>query len=60
VKEATVFGIPHDHWGEIPKAYVVLKPDVLITEKELILYCKEKIAHYKVHNKTFESTLLSR
>jgi acyl-coenzyme A synthetase/AMP-(fatty) acid ligase len=30
VQEATVFGIPHDHWGEIPKAYVALKKGVIL------------------------------
>ena len=28
VADAAVIGVPHDYSGEVPRAYVVLKPDV--------------------------------
>lgn len=51
VLESAVVGIPDDRWGEVPKAYVVLKPNANLTGEELIEYCKEKIAGYKVPRK---------
>ncbi|BBO81208.1 acyl-CoA synthetase [Desulfosarcina ovata subsp. sediminis] len=47
VLEATVIGVPDDHWGEAVKAVVALKPDVAATAEELIAYCKENMASYK-------------
>jgi long-chain acyl-CoA synthetase len=34
--------------GEIPKAYVVLKPRVTLSEDELLAYCRQRLAAYKV------------
>ena len=34
-------------WGETPCAFVELKPDMKITEQEIILYCREHLAHFK-------------
>lgn len=35
VKDAVVFGIPNEQAGELPAAFVVLKPGKRLTEKEL-------------------------
>jgi long-chain acyl-CoA synthetase len=48
VQEAIVAGVPHPTRGETVKAYVVLKPGETATEKEIILFCKERLAPYKV------------
>ena len=47
VQEAAVFGVPDKDWGESVKAAVVLKPDVTISEQELIEFCKNRIGSYK-------------
>jgi len=50
VEDVAVLGIPDDYSGELPKAYVVLKPGVeksQIAGKELIAYVKEKKTKYK-------------
>jgi acyl-CoA synthetase (AMP-forming)/AMP-acid ligase II len=47
VLEAAVVGIPDDTWGEVPKAFVTLKPGAQATEKELIAFCREHLAHFK-------------
>jgi fatty-acyl-CoA synthase len=47
VLECAVIGVPDDHWGESPKAFVVLKPGVSLTSEELISFCREQIAHFK-------------
>jgi acyl-CoA synthetase (AMP-forming)/AMP-acid ligase II len=48
VLEAAVVGIPNEEWGEIVKAFVVLKQGEKVTEDELIEFCKTKLSSYKV------------
>jgi len=48
VKEAAVFGIPDEKWGELVAAAVVLRPGTNLSEEELKQYCKTRIASYKV------------
>jgi acyl-CoA synthetase (AMP-forming)/AMP-acid ligase II len=47
VVECAVFGIPHERWGEVPAAHVVLSPDASISADELIDFCASKIARFK-------------
>jgi fatty-acyl-CoA synthase len=47
VLEAAVVGVPDDKWGEVPKAFVTLKPGATATEKDIIDFVREKIAHFK-------------
>jgi len=48
VSIAAVIGLPHEKWGEMVFATVTLHPGATVTGKELIAYCKGKIADYKV------------
>lgn len=48
VQEAVVVGIPHPVRGETVKAYVVLKTGEVIKSAELIEFCKQELAAYKV------------
>ncbi|HFC00300.1 MAG TPA: long-chain fatty acid--CoA ligase [Phaeodactylibacter sp.] len=47
VSLVAVIGIPHPSHGEEIKAFVVLKPDMTLTEEELKMWTKERIADYK-------------
>ncbi len=58
VVDAICVGIPHEYRGETLKAFLVLKPGETATEEELIKYCKEKLAAYKIPKQfEFRSTL---
>ena len=48
VQEATAIGVPHPKRGEQVKVFVVLNEGKTATEKEMIAYCKDKLATYKL------------
>jgi len=50
IKAAGVVGVPDPKVGAIIKAYVVLQSEARgkISEEDIIAYCKENLAHYKV------------
>jgi len=48
VKEVAVFGIPDPKWGELVMASVVLKPGLTLSADELISFCRQSLANYKV------------
>jgi long-chain acyl-CoA synthetase len=48
VQEAAAVGAPDDFKGEVVKAFVALKPGRKLTEAELVAYCAERLAPYKV------------
>lgn len=47
VLEAAVVSVPHDHWGERPKAFVVMKPSEETTEAEIIAHVQGQLAKFK-------------
>jgi fatty-acyl-CoA synthase len=47
VLEACVIPVPDDKWGEVPRALIVLKPDMNMTESELLEFARSRLAHYK-------------
>ena len=48
VESCAVIGIPSDQWGEQVHAIVILHSGQNPSQKELLDFCKEKIASYKV------------
>ncbi|MGY8963404.1 MAG: acyl-CoA synthetase [Rhodospirillales bacterium] len=48
VLEAAVVAKPDDHWGETPCAFVTLKAGQSVTEDEIIAFCRENMAKFKV------------
>jgi long-chain acyl-CoA synthetase len=48
VNECGVVGLPHAEYGEAVTAFVTLKPNRTAEAQDLIAFCKERIARYKV------------
>ena len=48
VSEAAVIGLPDARLGEVGRAYVIARPGETITEEEIIAYCREHLANFKV------------
>jgi acyl-CoA synthetase (AMP-forming)/AMP-acid ligase II len=47
VLETAVVAMPDARWGEVPRAFVVLKPGQQVTEQELIAHCRARLAGFK-------------
>jgi len=47
VLEVAVIASHDEKWGEVPKAFITLKPGTVVSEKEIIAFCKENLARYK-------------
>lgn len=48
VSEAVVVGVADARWGEVGKAFLVLKPGKTLDEEELKAFCCEGLARFKV------------
>ena len=54
VHEVGVVGVPDQRWGEVPHAFVVLKPGAQANGDELIAFVRDRLAHFKApHAVTF-------
>jgi long-chain acyl-CoA synthetase len=51
VNECAVVGWPHPEYGEAVMAYVALKEGKVADDEEIICFCKERLAGYKVPKK---------
>ncbi len=47
IADVGVIGVPHETWGETPKAIVVKQPDAEVTEADIVAFCRERLAGYK-------------
>jgi acyl-CoA synthetase (AMP-forming)/AMP-acid ligase II len=48
VSEAAVVGVPDERLGEVGLAYVIPRPGTAPTEEEIIAFCRERLANFKV------------
>ncbi|MFA1538857.1 acyl-CoA synthetase [Actinomadura monticuli] len=48
VLEAAVVGLPHERWGEVPRAFVVPRPGETLAAEEIQEFCRARLARFKV------------
>lgn len=48
VVEAAVLGVPDSRWGEVGLAVVVVREGSAVTDDELLAFCREQLAPFKV------------
>jgi len=48
VLEAAVVARPDEKWGETPCAFVTLKPNAQASAEELIAFCRDNLARFKI------------
>ena len=48
ILEAAVVARPDEKWGETPCAFVTLREGQSASQEEIISFCRDNIAHYKV------------
>jgi long-chain acyl-CoA synthetase len=48
VREAAVIGVAEERHGEVPRAFVALKPGASVTPEELMQHCEVNLARFKV------------
>jgi len=47
VLDVAVIAVPHERWGETPKALVVLRAGAPFDPDGLIAFCRERLAHFQ-------------
>lgn len=48
VKEVAVIGVPDERWGEVGKAYIVVKEKAELNEEAIRDFCRAGLAKYKI------------
>jgi acyl-CoA synthetase (AMP-forming)/AMP-acid ligase II len=48
VVEAAVVGRADERWGEVPVAYIAVRDHAVMAEEQIVAFCRERLARYKV------------
>jgi fatty-acyl-CoA synthase len=60
VLEAAVVAMPHERWGEVPRAVVVLRPGEQVDAEQITSFCRERLAPFKVPKRVDFAAALPR
>jgi acyl-CoA synthetase (AMP-forming)/AMP-acid ligase II len=48
VAESAVIGVPDARLGEVGRAFLVARPGHVLAETDVLAFCRERLANYKV------------
>ena len=48
VKEVAIIGVTDDRWGEVGHAFIVQKENSKLTDADIVNYCSNQLAKYKI------------
>lgn len=48
ISEVAVIGVPDQRLGEVARAYVIAKPDTAPVADEIVAWCRQRLANFKV------------
>jgi fatty-acyl-CoA synthase len=48
VEAVAVTGVPDERWGEVGKAWIVLREGAATTQEDILAFCEGKLARYKI------------
>jgi fatty-acyl-CoA synthase len=48
VAEVAVIGVPHPRWQEVGRAVIVVKEGQTLSEQDVIQFCQDKLARFKI------------
>jgi len=51
ILDAAVVAAPDDKWGEVPCAFITLKSGQELTREEVVAYCRQELAGFKIPKK---------
>jgi acyl-coenzyme A synthetase/AMP-(fatty) acid ligase len=47
VQEVAIVGIADEKWGEVPKAFITLRPGANTSAEDVINFCRDRLSHFK-------------
>ena len=51
ILQVAVVAKPDEKWGEVPCAFIETKPDTQVSEEDLVKFCRENLAGFKIPKK---------
>ncbi len=60
IADVAIIGVPDDRWDEVGCAVVVVAPDQTLAADDVILFCQDKLARYKIPKHVVFKTELPR